>query len=99
MSGISDRSAFSQITGTLSGYLALIRSASDLRFSVEDNYRQESNCNQTGEIFSTTDEWSLDYSTRFSPSGCSSLKGLLMALLVRFKLKESWKALPSTVLS
>jgi hypothetical protein len=33
MSGMSERSAFSQITGTRSGYLARIRSASDLRFS------------------------------------------------------------------
>ena len=35
MSGMSDRSAFSQITGTRSGYLARIRSASDFLFSAE----------------------------------------------------------------
>jgi len=34
MSGISERSAFSQITGTRSGYLDRIRSASDFLFSV-----------------------------------------------------------------
>lgn len=33
ISGMSDRSAFSQITGTRSGYLARIRSASDFLFS------------------------------------------------------------------
>ena len=34
ISGMSLRSAFSQITGTRSGYLARMRSASDFRFSV-----------------------------------------------------------------
>ena len=40
ISGISERSAFSQITGTRSGYLARIRSASDLRFSVVMYYNE-----------------------------------------------------------
>jgi len=42
MSGISERSAFSQITGTRSGYLARMRSASDFLFS--NRWRSKDAC-------------------------------------------------------
>lgn len=51
--GISDRSAFSQITGTRSGYFARMRSASDLRFSKVVEWEEHDD----GELQSSMATW------------------------------------------